>query len=107
MKYNIYKKSNVIPTGVLHKEKNDLPASFKLGTKGIPIVSCDINTKVCAKAAEVEKEELIIHSELSKEVERLATLYLSSKDPRIALDLGKLMYNQINNNTQDYSGKYK
>ena len=96
----IFKKGgaiNVIPDGKLHKEKNELGN----GDKGIPVVDGEGN-----KLFELEKEELILHLEATKEFETLVSAYNSSKDPEILVELGKKLSAELLTNTEDYSAKY-
>jgi hypothetical protein len=87
---------NVIAKGVLHEEKN------KIGDKGIPIVTKDGKKKF----AEIEKNELVLHTDVAAEIERLTKLHKANPtDKDILKQLGELMKDQIVNNTVDKQGE--
>lgn len=100
--YNKRKRGvNIIPRGVTHAQRNNIPRSADITPKGIPIVECNLETRSCEQRAEIEKNELITHKELSIVIEDLSKRYLSTGDEKIALELGKIMYIQLKNNTKD------
>lgn len=93
---------NIIPDGVLHKNKNSLPKELGFGGKGIPVVAC-VNNK-CEKTAEIESNELILTRDNSKILDRLVNKY---KNGGASLqDIGKFFQEQVlhntHNNTQDF-----
>ena len=95
------RRVNIIPRGVTHEQKNNIPRSADITPKGIPIVECNLETRSCEQKAEIEKDELITHKDLSVVIEDLSNRYLSTGDEKIALELGKIMYIQLKNNTKD------
>ena len=101
IKFNLTKHS-VIPKGVLHKDLHSIHEDSEMGRKGIPIASCSID-EGCEKVAEVEKEELTVPKERSQIIEKLAYVYLESKDPLDAFKLGLFMHNEITTNTKDFT----
>lgn len=88
---------NIIPSGTLHKEKNNLGNK----DKGLPII--DESGK---KIFEVEREELILRLKTTKDVESLVDKYKKSNNGRHLIDLGKLLTKEITTNTHDFSGKF-
>jgi hypothetical protein len=88
---------NIIPSGTLHKENNNLGQK----DKGIPIIDGDGK-----KVFEVEREELILRLKTTKEVEDLVGKYKKSHNDKHLIDLGKLLSNEIMTNTHDFSGRY-
>lgn len=92
---------NIIPDGVLHREKNDL------GDKGIPVVD-----KNGSKRMELEKEELILTHSATQKVEQLvsdiANLEATGESTDALLEeLGIFVTEQVMTNTDDKSGKFK
>lgn len=88
---------NVIVSGKLHKENNSLGNK----DKGIPV----INSKG-SKEFELEKEELVLNLEASKQVEKLVNNYNTKNDNTVLEELGKFMHNELLNNTKDNSKRY-
>ncbi len=88
---------NVIAAGKLHKENNSLGRK----DKGIPV----INSKG-EKEFELEKEELILNLEASKQVEKLVNNYNTNHDDIILEDIGKFVHKELLKNTQDNSKKF-
>jgi hypothetical protein len=87
---------NVIAKGVRHEDNN------MIGDKGIPVVTKGNKKKI----AEIEKNELVIHNEKSKEIERLTEEHLKNpEDKDILKQLGELMKHEIINNTVDNQGE--
>ena len=101
IKFNITKHS-VIPRGVLHRERHKIDPKYDMGGKGIPVASCDLDTG-CEKIAEVEKEELTVPKDTAKIIEQLAYQYLDTEDRTTAIKLGMLIYDEVKNNTVDYT----
>lgn len=96
-KLNSVGKVNIIPSGTLHKERNNLGNK----DKGIPIIDEDGK-----KIFEVEREELILRLKTTKKVEDLVSKYQNSNNVKHLVDLGKLLSKEIMTNTHDYSGKF-
>ena len=88
---------NVIPSGTLHKEKNNLGEK----DKGLPIIDEKGN-----KMFEVEREELILRLSTTKEVEARVEAYKKTHNVRHLIELGKLLTKEIMTNTHDNSGKF-
>jgi hypothetical protein len=88
---------NVIPSGTLHKENNNLGQK----DKGIPIID-----GAGKKVFEVEREELILRLKTTKNVEDLVSRYTKSHNDKHLIDLGKLLSKEILTNTHDHSGRY-
>lgn len=88
---------NVIPSGTLHKEKNNLGEK----DKGLPIVDENGN-----KQFEVEREELILRLSATKEVEGRVESFKKTHNVRHLIDLGKFLTKEIMTNTHDNSGKF-
>jgi len=88
---------NIIPSGTLHKENNNLGQK----DKGLPIV--DEGGK---KIFEVEREELILRLKTTKDVEQFVDSYKKTHNDKHLVDLGKLLSKEIMTNTQDFSGKF-
>lgn len=92
-------KFNVIPEGNLHAHLNHISKHNKdleVTRKGIPIVSIEKGGEV-VQHAEVEKEEIIFRLEVTKELERLKEIGTDEA----AIEAGKLLVEEILNNTQD------
>lgn len=88
---------NIIPSGTLHKENNNLGQK----DKGLPIID-----EAGKKIFEVEREELILRLKTTKEVEDLVDKYKKSNNGKHLVDLGKLLAKEIMTNTHDFSGKF-
>jgi hypothetical protein len=98
-------KMNVIPSGALHARKHDLPDDIadQVTHKGIPVVTFEDNGKV-TQHAEVEREELTLHKELTVKLEDLFSQYKNANDEekdKILIKTGKLITYEILENTQD------
>lgn len=59
-----------------------------------------------SKIFEVEREELILRLEVTEAVENLVKEYDKTSDEKCLIDLGKLVTDEILNNTKDFTGKY-
>ena len=87
---------NLIPSGALHKELNRL--GLDTTKKGIPVVmqeGGELN-----QIAEIEREELILHLNLTKQLEELKKQY-DNGDEFAAIEAGKILTQQILENTND------
>lgn len=98
--------ASIIPEGALHKELNHMdkvnPEVDEVITdKGIPIVAVDKDGNI-EQIAEVEKEELIITLELTKKIEELRK---KEDKEEAAIEAGKLLAEELFNNTQDNTGQ--
>lgn len=95
---------NVIPEGALHARKHNMDMEG-ITKKGIPVVSEKDNGKV-EQQAEIEREEIIFRLEVTKKLEELQKKFYdenSSKKEKdqCALEAGKLLTDEILNNTVD------
>ena len=108
-------KVNVIPDGALHARKHNIELSDEITTKGIPVVSGDMienqdGTLELQKGgeiiqhAEIEREEIIFHKELTEKIESLYKEY-ESGDESAAIKAGKLLVYEILENTIDNTGE--
>lgn len=86
---------NVIPTGALHARLHHMEDSEGLTKKGIPVVD---NTG--AQQAEIEKDEIIFRKEVTDKIEQLC----KEGSDKAAIECGKLLTEEIINNTDDKSG---
>lgn len=104
--YDLSGNVSIIPDGVLHRERNDIPeeAHPVLGKKGIPVV--DVGSKEVEKVAEIEKEELIIRKEIAKPLAELTYKYLDTKDESILLEIANMFYTEVKTNTNDHTNKF-
>ena len=88
---------NVVVKGKLHKENNNLGNK----DKGVPVV-----TPNGEKAYEVEKQEIIFRKPITQAIEKARDEYNNTKDEKVLIKLGKLLANELLNNTQDNDGKF-
>lgn len=101
-------KMNILPEGKLHAHNHHLEDVDErledLTKKGIPIVTVSENGEL-SQVAEVEKEELILHLELTEQIEALWEQFKKAEDPeeknRIAFECGDLLCREIITNTED------
>lgn len=101
-------KMNILPEGKLHAHNHHLEDVDErledLTKKGIPIVTVSENGEL-SQVAEVEKEELILHLELTEQVEALWEQFKNAETPeeknRIAFECGDLLCREIITNTED------
>lgn len=98
-------KMNVIPSGALHARKHDLPDNIadQITHKGIPVVTFEDNGKI-TQHAEVEREELTLHKELTVKLEDLFSQYKNANDQekdKILIKTGKLITYEVLENTND------
>ena len=97
---------NVIPEGALHARKNNMDIEG-ITKKGIPVVSED-GGKI-QQHAEIERNEVILRLEVTQKIEELSKVYYSESSSeeekeKAALEAGKLLSDEIINNTQDNTG---
>lgn len=99
---------NVIPDGAFHSRKNNLPDEIAkdVTNKGIPVISKEGGEVI--QHAEIERNEIIFHKELTIELEKLLKEYNSEtnnkKKDEIAIKAGKLLTKEILHNTSDNTG---
>lgn len=96
-------KMNVIPDGSLHAHKhhlNEVDERFEdLTTKGIPVVVEQEGGEL-KQIAEIEKEEIILHKDLTTQLEELA----KDGSDEAAIQAGKILVEEILFNTDDRVG---
>lgn len=95
-------QKNVIPEGALHAHKHHMENDKNITKKGIPVVDNDGEQQ-----AEVEKEEIILILEVTQKLEELKKKFEETKDDQYAIEAGKLLVDQILNNTDDRTGLIK
>lgn len=98
-------KVNVIPEGALHARLHHMDNADNLTKKGIPVVSEKEGGEL-EQQAEIEREEIIFRLEVTKKLEELLKKYssdeISQKDKdSVAIEAGKLLVEEILNNTID------
>lgn len=108
-------KTNVIPGGALHARKHNIEGfEDNITKKGIPVISgdlvqSDMGTLELQKGgeitqhAEIEREEIIFHKDLTAKFEELLKKY-EEGDEKAALEAGKLLAYEILENTEDNAG---
>lgn len=103
---------NVIPEGALHARKNNLteinPELEGITKKGIPVISKEEGGEMI-QHAEIERSEIIFNLETTKKLESLREQYNKSEDKsekdNLAIEAGKLLAQQIMENTIDNTGE--
>ena len=103
---------NVIPEGALHARKNNLteinPELEGITKKGIPVISKEEGGEMI-QHAEIERSEIIFNLETTKQLESLREQYNKSEDKaekdNLAIEAGKLLAQQIMENTIDNTGE--
>lgn len=96
-------KFNVIPEGALHAHKHSIEDPDNAMTnKGIPVITIEEGGKV-EQHAEIERNEITFHLEISKELEDLNKRYKDG-DKEAAIEAGKLLVYEILENTDDRTG---
>ena len=98
---------NIIPEGALHKNKHHLEeVNPKLkGTiteKGIPV-----STEDGEQRAEIERDEMVFKTLVTKQLEEYYDQYNNSKDDSIAIECGKFLVEEILKRTEDRTGLLK
>lgn len=101
-------KVNVIPEGALHARLHHMENAENLTKKGIPVVAEKEGGEL-EQQAEIEREEIIFRLEVTKKLEELLKKYsddeTSQKDKdSVAIEAGKLLVEEILNNTIDNTG---
>ena len=103
---------NVIPEGALHARKNNLteinPELEGITKKGIPVISKEEGGEMI-QHAEIERSEIIFNLETTKKLESLREQYNKSEDKsekdNLAIEAGRLLAQQIMENTIDNTGE--
>lgn len=90
---------NVIPEGAFHSRLHHMENAENLTKKGIPVVS--EKDGELEQHAEIEKEEIILRLSLTKRLEELA----KEDTDEAALEAGKILVEEILNNTVDNTNK--
>lgn len=102
-KSSFYDDKNVIPEGALHARKNGMSDEFDITKKGIPVISQDKNGDILQQA-EIEKNEIIFRKVVTERLELLKSKYEETGDDRFCILAGKILTNEILNNTEDNTG---
>lgn len=96
-------KMNIIPTGALHKELHHIDQEG-ITKKGIPVVIQSDEGQV-EQTAEIERQEIILHLDLTTAMEQYRDQYNESIDQEAkdsaALEAGKILTQELLNNTID------
>lgn len=100
-------QKNVIPEGALHAHKHHMENAEDLTKKGIPVVD-----NKGEQQAEIERAELILSLEVTKQLEDLHKRYqgytnTQKKKDELAIEAGKLLVYEILHNTEDRTGLIK
>lgn len=98
-------KVNVIPEGALHARLHHMENADNLTKKGIPVVAEKEGGEL-EQQAEIEREEIIFRLKVTKKLEELLEKYsdyeYSQKEKdAVAIEAGKLLVEEILNNTID------
>lgn len=97
---------NVIPEGALHARKHNLDVD-DITNKGIPVVSYEDGDKI-TQHAEIEVNEIILHIELTKQLEALLVKFDEAETKKekddIAIEAGKILTTELLDNTDDKTG---
>ena len=94
-----------IPSGSLHARKNGMELAEKgeITSKGIPVIDNDGNQQ-----AEIERNEVIFNHSTTTKLEELYKKFSNtdkeSEKDDIAIKAGKILTNELINNTQDNTG---
>lgn len=94
---------NVIVDGKLHKELNHMAnvVDTDITRKGVPVIVMEEKGGAIEQAAELERDEVILHLQLTKKLEELA-----KEDTDAAMiEAGKLLAKEILKNTKDSKSK--
>lgn len=88
-------QKNIIPEGALHAHKHHMDNDEHITKKGIPVIDND-----GSQQAEIERNEIIFSLEVTKKIEE----YYKDGSDEAAIACGKLLVEQILNNTEDKTG---
>ena len=91
-------KMNIIPEGELHARLHHMEQEG-ITKKGIPVISIEEGGEVI-QHAEIERNEIIFRLELTQKLEKL----MEDGSDEAALEAGKLLADEILNNTEDRTG---
>lgn len=96
---------NVIPEGALHARLHHMENAENLTKKGIPVVAEKEGGEL-EQQAEIEREEIIFRLEVTKKLEELMKKYSADESSQkekdeVAIEAGKLLVEEILNNTID------
>lgn len=99
---------NVIPDGALHARLHHMDNADNLTKKGIPVVSEKEGGEL-EQQAEIERDEIIFRLEVTQKLEELMKKYNNDESSQkekdeIAIEAGKLLVEEILNNTIDNTG---
>ena len=96
---------NVIPEGALHSRKNNL--DIDVTPKGIPVITKEEGGEI-EQQAEIERNEITFNYNISKKLEEYTKKYNETESDKekneIAIELGKILTEEIMENTQDNTG---
>lgn len=95
------KDQNILPTGALHARLHNINVEGVETKKGIPVLKSE-GGKV-EQIAEIEKEEIIFRKCVTEKLEHL----MEKNTDSAAIEAGKLLVDEILNNTKDESGFIK
>lgn len=91
-------KMNIIPEGELHARLHHMEQEG-ITKKGIPVISEEEGGEII-QHAEIERNEIIFRLEVTKKLEEL----MQDGSEEAALEAGKLLADEILNNTEDRTG---
>lgn len=91
-------KMNIIPEGELHARLHHMEQEG-ITKKGIPVISEEEGGEI-VQHAEIERNEIIFRLEVTKKLEEL----MKDGSDEAALEAGKLLVEEILNNTEDRTG---
>lgn len=99
---------NVIPEGALHArlhhmEDENPDLKGQITKKGIPVVSEEEGGEI-TQQAEIEREEIIFNKETTTALEELYNKYKEDPKPEYAIYAGRILAQQIMENTDDRTG---
>lgn len=94
---------NVIVSGKLHKELNHMKdlVDIDITRKGVPVVALEEKGGPIEQTAELERDEIILHLQLTKKLEELA----KENTDESMIEAGKLLTKEILRNTKDSKSK--
>lgn len=96
--------TNILPEGSLHARLNHLdevnPELEDATKKGIPVIAAD-GGEIGEQIAEIERDELILRLEVTKKLEEL----MQDGSEEAMIEAGKLLTEEIIDNTQDNTGQ--
>ncbi len=97
-------KMNVIAEGAYHSRKNNLESVNEdlvdVTKKGIPVIAYEEGGEI-TQTAEIEEGELILTKEITDKIEKL---YKDGSEEAM-IEAGKLLANELMNNTDDRTNK--